>query len=69
MTIFETRDRFYAEWKRAREGRDAYMVANVGIRHIVDGKDITDVIPDEMAQACEILRVRFKYFDKLAATS
>jgi hypothetical protein len=69
MTLQELQDRFHAESKRAQEGYDAYMVENVGIRHIVDGKDITDVIREEMARACEILRVRFEYFDKLAAGS
>ena len=66
MPIHEIRDRFYAESKRGHEGYDAYMAENVGIRHIVDGKDITDAIGEEMAQACGILRARFEHFDKFA---
>jgi len=69
MTIQEIRDRFYAEWNRARTGNDAYEIENVGVRHIVNGEDVTDVIAQEKAEACGILLARFEHFDRLATAA
>ena len=65
MNIKEIRDRFFTEWMRVETGCAAHAAENVGIRHFVDGEDITEMLKAESAEVCAILRARFEHFERL----
>ena len=66
MSIHELRDRFHAEWKRCEDDYDAAKAESATISHTVCRVDITATILKEKSDECEILRVRFEHFDRLA---
>lgn len=67
MTIQEIRDRFFAVLNRHQEDLEALLAEIArGLSITVCGQDVTAVIAQEKAEACEILRIRFEHFDNLA---